>query len=301
MDLLHRVLHDGGIRTQTEYSLKENSTFRIGGPAKLAVFPADRDQMLFSLRTLAAFGERYIVIGNASNVVFDDCGFNGAILFTRDYEGVECDLENRLIACSGASMAQLAVKACQFSRGGLEFTRGIPGTVGGAVFMNAGAYDGCMGDVCDSSEYFDTNTGRIGVFEGDEQEFGIRTSIYQKHPECIILSATFVRPYKAMRQIIERMNTFAKRRKESQPLNMPSAGSVFKRPIGYFAGKLIDECGLKGVSVGGARVSEKHAGFIVNTGGATSRDVRTLVELVRDVVFARTGVMLECEIRFIDY
>ena len=301
MDLLQRILHDGGVQTKTEYPLCAHSTFRIGGPARLALFPTDREQMLFSLRTLAAYGARYIVIGKASNVVFDDRGFDGAILFTNRYEGVEWDNQKQLIACSGTSMAYFAHQAYNASRGGVEFMKGIPGTVGGAVYMNAGAYDGCMEDVCESSEYYDTNTGRVGVFVGDEQEFGIRTSIYQKHPEYVILSATFIRPYKPMNQILLRMNDFSKLRKQSQPLDLPSAGSVFKRPIGYFAGKLIDECGLKGTQIGGAQVSEKHAGFIVNRGGATSSDVKALVELVREAVFQRTGVMLECEIRFIDF
>ena len=302
MDLLQRILQDGGIRTETEYRLCEHSTFRIGGPAKLALFPKDREEMIFSLRTLAAYGARYTVIGNASNVVFDDRGYDGAILFTEEYDDIEYDFrKNHLIACSGASTASVANQAMNLSRGGVEFMQGIPGTVGGAVYMNAGAYDGCMADVCEWSEYYDTNTGKIGVFEGDAQEFGIRSSIYQKHPEYIILSATFVRPRKEMRQILMRMQTFAKRRRESQPLNLPSAGSVFKRPIGYFAGKLIDECGMKGVRIGGAQVSEKHAGFIVNRGGATSNDVKELVELIRETVFQRTGVMLECEIQFIEY
>ncbi len=301
MELLHHILSDAGVKTQTEYSLKEHSSFRIGGTARLAIFPADREQMIFSLRTLAAVGARYVIIGNASNVVFDDRGFNGAVLITKEYNAVESTKEKRIIACSGAALSKVSFAAIPLERGGLEFLYGIPGTVGGAIFMNAGAHDGCMADVCLSSEYFDMNTGRIGVLEDDEQEFGIRTSIYQKHPEYVILSATFAGKYKMIRHINERINTYCKRRRESQPLELPSAGSVFKRPIGYYAGKLIDECGLKGLCIGGAQVSEKHAGFIVNRGGATSSDVKALVELIRETVFQRTGVMLECEIIFIDF
>ena len=299
MESLRRFLQDAGVRTQNEYSLKEHSSFRIGGAARLAIFPRDREQMILSLQALAASDVRHLVIGNATNVVFDSRGFDGAILFTHDFRSIECDRMNRLICTAGTPLSHLSKAAYTTSRGGIEFAFGIPGTLGGAVFMNAGAYDGCMGDVCSSSEYYDTKTGKVGVFEGYAQEFGNRTSIYQKHPEYIVLSATFVLPYKEMRNIIARMNDFTKRRRESQPLELPSAGSVFKRPIGYFAGKLIDECGLKGVTVGGAQVSPKHAGFIVNVGGATSDDVKRLVEIIRETVFFRTGVMLEPEIRFV--
>ena len=298
MELLQTELCRAGVRQEIEYPLCRHSSFRIGGNARLALFPKNREEMVMCLCALRQSQLPYLIIGNASNVVFSDSGFDGVVLFTTAYREI-VQVGEKMIAGAGAMLSSIASSAASASLTGMEFAQGIPGTLGGAVFMNAGAYDGCMEDVCTFSEYYDTKTGKVGILEGDAQEFGIRSSIYQRHPEYIVLSATFVLPYKEMRLITERINTFSKRRRASQPLDMPSAGSVFKRPIGYFAGKLIEECGLKGFSIGGAQVSEKHAGFIVNRGGATASDVKALMELIRETVYQRTGVTLEPEIRFV--
>ena len=165
--------------------------------------------------------------------------------------------------------------------------------------MNAGAYGGCMADICLSSEYFDAESGEVGVFEGEAQAFDTRTSVYEKHPRYTVLGATLSLAPDDRSAIEGRMRDFAERRRRSQPLEFPSAGSVFKRPVGHFAGKLIEDCRLKGTAVGGAEVSEKHAGFIINRGGATSEDVKKLVALIKERVLSETGVELECEIRFL--
>ena len=298
MDRLQRLLRDAGVRTETEYPLAPRSSFRIGGAARLAVFPTDRGQMLTALRFVVDSNLPYAVIGNASNVVFSDGGFDGVVLFTGAFKQVTREGQY-LICCAGATLASLARTACAASLSGLEFAHGIPGTVGGAIFMNAGAYGGCMADICVCSEYFDAEHGEVRCLTGEAQGFGIRTSIYEKNPHDTVLSATLRLEVDDPRSIEAKMREFAKRRHQSQPLEFPSAGSVFKRPHGYFAGKLIEDCGLKGSRVGGAEVSEKHAGFIVNRGGATAEDVRLLVERIQTTVLAQTGVALEPEIRFL--
>ena len=165
--------------------------------------------------------------------------------------------------------------------------------------MNAGAYGGSMGDLCLSSEYYDMKTGSFGRIEGDAHAFGYRASFYHTRPHCVILGAELKLSLGNEEEIRQRMAELEEKRKSTQPLEFPSAGSVFKRPEGYFAGKLIQDCGLKGLTVGGAQVSEKHAGFIVNRGGATARDVKALVEQIHDTVLRQTNVDLECEIRFL--
>ena len=165
--------------------------------------------------------------------------------------------------------------------------------------MNAGAYGGSMEDICISSEYYDTQTGSLERIEGDAHGFGYRSSFYHERPHCVVLGAELKLSHDNAEEIRQRMAELEEKRKSTQPLDLPSAGSVFKRPEGYFAGKLIQDCGLKGLTVGGAQVSEKHAGFIVNRGGATARDVKTLVEQIRTTVLRQTNVELECEIRFL--
>jgi UDP-N-acetylmuramate dehydrogenase len=198
-------------------------------------------------------------------------------------------------------LSTLAEEARKESLTGLEFAHGIPGTLGGAVFMNAGAFGGEIKDICVNSHYYNIKTLEVGRLEGDAQSFAYRKSFYVDHPECLILGATLSLSPGDPTGIEERMKEYKSRRAASQPLEFPSAGSVFKRPEGDFAARLIDVCGLKGLRVGGAEVSEKHAGFIVNRGGATSEDVKHLIELIRERVRKETGVTLECEIRFLEH
>ena len=225
-------------------------------------------------------------------MVFSDAGYRGAVVFTGKCRNIK--IENDLVfADAGVLLSALSSAARDESLSGLEFAFGIPGTLGGAIFMNAGAYGGSMSDVCISSWYYDLETGHFGESFGDAQCFGYRKSIYQEHPERIILSATLQLKKGNRKTISEEMRTYWDKRRATQPLDLPNAGSVFKRPEGHFAGKLIEDCGLKGLTVGGAQVSQKHAGFIVNIGGATCEDVKRLIEKIQTTVLQQTGVKLE--------
>lgn len=287
-----------GVHTETEYPLSRHSSFRIGGNAALAVFPKTREELIASLTVLSDRGIPFLTVGKASNVVFSDAGFAGAVLFTTAMREI-CVEGTTIRADAGVTLYALAVAAEKASLSGLEFAHGIPGTLGGAVVMNAGAYGGSIKDVCIKSEYYDPTNGKIGEFAGDAQAFAYRQSIYEKHPDYVVLGAELRGVKDDPEAIRARMEDYKQRRRATQPLEYPSAGSVFKRPEGYFAGKLIEDCGLKGSRVGGAEVSEKHAGFIVNRGGATAEDVRLLVERIQTTVLAQTGVALEPEIRFL--
>ena len=298
MNRLRELLIGAGVRVKTEYPLSRHSSFRIGGRAALALFPETLEQMLLCLRETLAREIPYLVIGNASNVVFDDNSFAGAVIFTGAWRE-QTLTGTQMQVSAGAPLLTVATAARDAALSGAEFAYGIPGTLGGAVFMNAGAFGGCIADICQSTTYFDTSSGRVLTLCGAEQGFGTRTSIYEKNPHYTILGASLVFQPDECEVIDARMRDYISRRRRTQPLEYPSAGSVFKRPEGHFAGKLIEDCGLKGVTVGGAQVSEKHAGFIINRGGATAADVRRLVELIRDRVYCETGVMLESEIRFL--
>ncbi|MBQ9773094.1 MAG: UDP-N-acetylmuramate dehydrogenase [Clostridia bacterium] len=298
MEQLLAIWRRMGIEYRTDCPLSEHSSFGIGGNAALAVFARERASLLGAVSALRGKGIPFWVIGNGSNVVFPDEGFGGAVIFTAGQNQIRVE-GTQMCVGAGASLTAISLAARDASLSGAAFAYGIPGTLGGAVFMNAGAFGGCMADICVSSEYYDRETDTVGSFAGEVQEFGTRTSVYAGTDRYVILGARLQLASGDRAQITADMEDFMARRKSTQPLEYPSAGSVFKRPVGRFAGKLIEDCGLKGLTVGGAQVSQKHAGFIVNVGGATARDVRTLVERIRDTVLQRTGVELECEIRFL--
>lgn len=298
MEKLLTQLQNASVRWEKNVPLSLYSSFRIGGRADLAVFPATRAQTVQALTVLRQYPYPVLVIGRGSNVVFSDEGYRGVVVVTAEARAISLE-DTVMNACVGTTLSAIASAARDASLTGAEFAYGIPGTLGGAVFMNAGAFGGCMADICVSSEYFDMESGDVCVLEGDAQGFGVRTSDYQSHPERVILGARLVLSHGNRDEIHAAMTDFMTRRKNTQPLEHPSAGSVFKRPVGHFAGKLIEDCGLKGRAIGGAEVSQKHAGFIVNRGGATAEDVRRLVALVRETVLRETGVELECEIRFL--
>jgi len=298
MEKLLVQLQNASVSWEKNLPLSKHSSFRIGGRADLALFPQTRAQLIDALSILRDANIPTLVIGRGSNVVFPDEGFRGAVLFTSSYRSIHRK-EQELEVGAGAPLAAIANTAREAALTGAEFAHGIPGTLGGAVFMNAGAFGGCMADICVSSEYFDRESGEIRLLEGEAQEFGTRTSVYQRFPERVILGARLMLRQGDAEAINAAMLDFIERRRRTQPLELPNAGSVFKRPEGHFAGKLIEDCGLKGRRIGGAEVSEKHAGFIVNRGGATAEDVRRLVDLIRETVFKETGVELECEIRFL--
>ena len=282
---------------EREVSMKNYTSFKVGGPAELFLSPEDAGQTAKLVRFCEKEEIPVFVLGKGSNLLVSDRGIKGAVIYTGKQCGISLTDENTVRAQSGASLAQLCTFARENSLSGLEFAYGIPGTVGGAVFMNAGAYGGEMKDVLLNSEYVSTD-GTSGELDNEAMELSYRHSAYEN--SNLVITAASVRLAPADRnEIKSTMNDILARRKEKQPLEYPSAGSTFKRPEGNFAGALIEQCGLKGVSVGGAQVSEKHAGFIINRGGATAADILNLIKHVQARVKAQTGVSLETEIRLI--
>ena len=289
-----RVAHDEPMRRHT--------SFHIGGPAKRMAFPARSEQLAALLAWAGSHGVRPLVIGNGTNLLVADEGVDRLVLdTTAGLSRLEPGAEpGEIIAGAGVSLARLADFACRQGLTGLEFAHGIPGTVGGAVCMNAGAYGGEMKQVVlGASILFPGEGGRYVA--GGELDFGYRRSLLTDHPDAVVLSAVFRLAPGDPAQIRETMRELMERRKASQTLDLPSAGSTFKRPAGYYAGTLIDQCGLKGLAVGGAQVSEKHAGFVVNRGGATFADVAELIRQVQERVRARSGVTLEPEVKMIPF
>ncbi len=286
--------------------LSRHSTFRIGGPAKYALFPKIRDELISAINECRDKGIKYKVIGNASNILFDDRGFDGAIIFTLGVNEIEYTYRDDVCvvkACGGKSLTELASQTGKnHCLSGLEFAYGIPGTIGGAVFMNAGAYGGQMSDIVVQTEYFNTITGEVATLDSQEHNFAYRHSIFQDHPEYIILSSTLELKKGDPAQIFETMSKNMQSRKEKQPLDMPNAGSTFKRPAtDVFVGKLIEDANLKGYTIGGAQISTKHAGFTVNCGNATAKDVRMLIDHVKNVILSKYNVALESEIIYVPY
>ena len=300
MELFLTELTRHGIEWQENCLLSDHSSFRIGGAAKCAVFPRMPYELMIAVRLAQDASLPYFVVGAGCNTLFDDRGFDGAVIFTKKMKRIVKN-GNFWEVDAGVSLATLAQEAQREGLSGLEFAHGIPGTLGGAVFMNAGAFGGEIKDVCVKSCCYNIQTQEVKPLVGETQGFSYRSSFYSAHPECLILGATLSLHSGDPAEIEERMQEYKRRRSASQPLEYPSAGSVFKRPAGDFAARLIDVCGLKGLRVGGAEVSEKHAGFIVNRGGATSEDVKRLIEIIRERVLKETGVLLECEIRFLEY
>ncbi|HPT85112.1 MAG TPA: UDP-N-acetylmuramate dehydrogenase [Bacillota bacterium] len=287
----------GELTFLADYPLSALCTFKIGGPADFVVYPKTERALISLVEYARSIGVRYNVFGNASNVLFDDPGYRGVVIFTSELKSIKID-GPIITAGSGMSVTALSVAAYRSSLSGLEFTYGIPGSVGGAVYMNAGAYGGEIKDVCISSRVYNPETGEIEVYSGDEQRFGYRESIYMNSP-LIILSSDFRLNESDPVEIEALMKNLMNQRIEKQPLDLPSAGSVFKRCKGYFTAKLIEDSGLKGKSIGGAQVSEKHAGFIVNKGGATASDVLKLIEHIQEEVYRQFGVEIQPEVRFI--
>ena len=281
-----------------EEPMSRHTSFRIGGPAKRMAFPASAEQMVLLVSFAAAHGARPLVIGNGTNLLAPDEGLDRLVIDTSAaMNRLEAEMDT-VMAEAGVTLARLADFACKQGLTGLEFAHGIPGTVGGGICMNAGAYDGEMKLVAESVTVLFPEEG-VRTLTGEEMDGGYRHSLLSDHPEAVVLSAVFRLKPGDPAAIREKMRDLMARRKASQPLEWPSAGSTFKRPAGYYAGTLIDQCGLKGLTVGGAQVSEKHAGFVINTGGATFADVTELIRQVQERVLAEKGVRLEPEVRII--
>ena len=294
-DRLRSILGDENVRADEPMS--EHTTFEIGGPAQLFVTPQTVETLRVALDTCRSFGAPLFVLGCGSDLLVSDEGYEGVIVCLADGLG-DIEVEGTRMTCqAGVTLKDAAEAACALSLAGLEFACGIPGSVGGAVFMNAGAYDGQMADVVESVDAI-TPEGELVSIAGDQMEFGYRMSRVRSEG-LVVVSATLRLEEDDEAAIRARMDDLTERREAKQPLEMPSAGSTFKRPEGYFAGKLITDAGMQGKSVGGAQVSTKHAGFVVNTGGATAADVRGLIALVQEEVKRQFGVDLEPEVRFL--
>jgi len=286
------------VTVRLQEPLCHHTTFRIGGPADLFLEPKDEETLRFLLGRAKDEGIRTLVIGRGSNLLFSDQGFRGAVICTSGLRSVRIE-DNRITAGAGCTLASCANAAQSASLAGMEFAHGIPGSVGGAVFMNAGAYDGEIAGILVRSRYYDLERDEFGELDNTEHRFGYRESVYRAHPEWVILSAEFQLLSGNSGEIRAKMDDLMARRTEKQPLEYPSAGSFFKRPTGYYAGALVEQTGLKGFRVGDAQVSEKHAGFVVNRGKATAADMLELCRQVQDKVFEAHGVRLEPEVRFV--
>lgn len=276
--------------------LSAHTSFRIGGPAALMAFPKNEDELAVLLRAASQCGVKPRILGAGTNVLAPDEGLDGLVICTKDcLLGLRALEGGRIEAMAGETLAHAAVFARGQSLTGLEFAHGIPGTVGGGVYMNAGAYGGEIAQVAEETTVLMAD-GTRRVLRGAEQAFAYRMSAFERM-ECIIVKTVFaLRPGDAD-EIGARMRELMEKRRASQPLELPSAGSTFKRPAGAYAGALIEASGLKGRGVGGAEVSRKHAGFVVNRGGATARDVIETIKLVQETVYADSGFRLEPEVR----
>ena len=281
----------------TEEPMSRHTTFRIGGEAACFIRISSEEQLRKLIPYFENVGVEYFVLGKGSNLLVGDKGYPGVILQISDAcQQIEAE-ENRLQVQAGAALSKVALFAMERGLEGLEFAAGIPGTVGGGVVMNAGAYGGEMKQVVESVRVLSPE-GEILTLDNDTMEFGYRTSIIRNR-NFTVLSVTFRLREGNREEIRARIEDFQKRRMEKQPLNYPSAGSTFKRPEGYFAGKLIMDAGLRGFQIGDARVSDKHCGFVINVGKATARDVTDVIEEVQEKVRERFGVSLEREVIYL--
>lgn len=288
------------LKVVCEEPMSRHTSFRIGGPARRMAFPERGEQLVLLLSFAESCGARPLVIGNGTNLLAPDQGVDRLVVNTSGMASMALGPEPQTVTAeAGVSLARLADYACRQGLAGLEFAHGIPGTLGGAVCMNAGAYDGEMKQVVKQVTLLLPEEG-IRTVSGAEMEFGYRRSLLTDRPEAVVLSAVLQLEAGEPEKIRETMRALMARRKASQPLEYSSAGSTFKRPVGQFAGTLIDQCGLKGFTVGGAQVSPKHAGFVINTGGATCADVLAVMEQVRQRVLEETGVRLEPEVKLIE-
>lgn len=287
-----------GVCIEENVPMAQYTSFRAGGKARMMVIPADAEQLSAVLGVLSGSGVQYMVLGNGTNILVKDSGYNGVIVKIGsgfDYVRQEgC----RLVCGSGTRMSVAAKAALEGGLSGFEFASGIPGFTGGAVFMNAGAYGGEMKDILRRAKIVSKDGSREFYMTADELEMGYRHTKLHATGD-IVTEVEFVLEEGNRTQIKAKMSELMEKRNSKQPVNFPSAGSFFKRPEGYFAGKLIQDAGLKGLSVGGAQVSELHSGFIINRGGATATDILQLMEMIQARVFDEFGVRLETEVRII--
>ena len=298
MERFKQKLQAAAIPFRENEPLAAHCTFKIGGPAQLFVMPENEQQLCSAVALCKEQAVRYYLLGNGSNILFADEGFSDVVI---DVSALDAEIaveDTVLTAGAGVRLAALCKAALKHGLSGLEFAYGIPGTVGGAVYMNAGAYGGEMKQVLRSATVLFPEEG-VRTLSCEELKLSYRHSLLTEHPEAVVLYAEFELTPGDPEAIRAVMRELMAKRKASQPLEWPSAGSTFKRPEGHFAGTLIDQCGLKGLTVGGAQVSEKHAGFLINRGGATFADMAELIRQVQQRVLEETGVTLEPEVKIV--
>lgn len=278
--------------------MKMYTSFKTGGNAEVMLTPKDEKSLCEALKKCKELGIIPFILGNGTNLLVSDRGIDNVVIHIgKGFDEIEMLDETTIRCAAGCSLMRLCRFALEKGLTGLEFAYGIPGTVGGAMYMNAGAYDGEMKNVAVSCDYV-TFDGEKGTLTGEEMDLSYRHSAFCDSNKVIV--SALLRLEKGSKTEIEnKMNDLMSRRKDKQPIEYPSAGSTFKRPVGYFAGKLIEDCGLRGKSIGGAQVSEKHCGFIINKNNATSADILDLIDFVRDEVLEKTGVMLETEVKIV--
>ncbi len=295
VEYLKSVVPEENIRQQEPMS--EHTTFRVGGPAEIFVTADNSEQLGKVIRYLNLTGWPFFLLGNGSNLLVGDKGYRGVVIrLGREFENVKTE-GNRLTCGAAVSLAKAAKTAMENSLSGLEFASGIPGSVGGGVRMNAGAYGGELAQVVESVLVM-AKDGSLMELDNETMEFGYRKSVLKDRPYAVLEVAMKLQDGDR-EEILARMNELSARRRQKQPLEYASAGSTFKRPEGYFAGKLIMDAGLRGKRIGGARVSEKHCGFIINDGTATAADIAELIKEVSETVKERFGVRLEPEVIFL--
>ena len=276
--------------------MSKHTSFRIGGEAEVMAFPKTAEELALVLKTSALLDAKMAILGAGTNVLAPDEGMAGLVICLKDCLGGMEQLDDcRIRVAAGVTMTRAAVFAANLGLSGMEFAHGIPGTVGGGIYMNAGAYGGELKDICESVDVMDPD-GNLTTYSAEEMGFSYRHSILEDRGG-IVTGAVFRLTPQEPEIIKAKMKELQGKRSASQPLDLPSAGSAFKRPVGGYAAAMIDEAGLKGYTVGGAAISTKHAGFAVNVGGATAKDVRDLLTQVSDIVFEKTGIRLEPEVR----
>lgn len=297
VDLQHELQSElPDIEFRFHEPLRKHTSFRIGGDAEVMAFPKTAAELSAILYLSTMLGVKTSILGAGTNILAPDDGVEGIVICLKDcLDGMEQVDATHIRIMSGVTLTRAAVFAANLGLSGLEFAHGIPGTVGGGVYMNAGAYGGELSQVVESVEVMDF-TGGTRILSKEQMCFEYRKSVLE-FSNLIAVSATFRLEPKPQNEIRSMMKDLMKRRSASQPLDLPSAGSTFKRPVGGYAAALIDEAGLKGYTVGGASVSTKHAGFVVNLGNATSNDVKKLINDVSDIVFEKSGIRLEPEVR----
>ena len=285
-----------GIELRFFEPMSKHTSFRIGGEAEVFAMPKNAEELARILKVSALLDVKPAILGAGTNVLAPDAGIKGLVICLKDcLSGMEQLDQNRIRVMAGVTMTRAAVFAANLGLSGMEFAHGIPGTVGGGVYMNAGAYGGEIKDICESVEVMDMD-GNLTVLSAEQMGFSYRHSVLEDQ-EGIVVSAVFKLESKPEEEIRARMKELQGKRSASQPLDLPSAGSAFKRPVGAYAAALIDEAGLKGYAVGDAAISMKHAGFAVNLGNATAAQMRQLLQEVSDIVFEKSGFRLEPEVR----